>query len=52
MVREKEKIMREYSNDIKLRENEIEGMRISYSEELSKKDRERLQLKSRLEDAL
>ena len=30
MLREKEKVMREYSNDIRLREGEIESMRIYF----------------------
>lgn len=51
MLREKEKVMREYSNDIRLREGEIESMRISYQEELSKKERDKQHIKTRLEEA-
>lgn len=51
MLREKEKVMREYSSDIRLREGEIESMRISYQEELSKKERDKQHIKARLEEA-
>ena len=41
MLKEKEKLMREYNNDLKLRENEMESMKIAFDEELAKKEREK-----------
>ena len=43
--------MRDYANDIRLRESEMESMRIAFNEDLAKKEREKTQLKHRLEEA-
>jgi hypothetical protein len=43
--------MRDYANDIRLRESEMESMRIAFNEDLAKKEREKIQLKHRLEEA-
>jgi hypothetical protein len=43
--------MWDYANDIRLRESEMESMRITFDEDLARKDRERSQLKYRLEEA-
>lgn len=50
MLKEKERLMREYSNDIRLREGEIESMRITYEEELAKKEREKAHLKTKYDE--
>jgi DNA anti-recombination protein RmuC len=43
--------MRDYANDIRLRESEMESVRIAFNEDLAKKEREKTQLKHRLEEA-
>ena len=43
--------MRDYANDLRLRETEMESMRISYNEDISKKEREKTSLRQRLEEA-
>ena len=43
--------MRDYANDIRLRESEMESMRIAFNEDMAKKEREKTQLKHRLEEA-
>lgn len=51
LLKEKERLMRDYANDIRLRESEMESMRIAFNEDLAKKEREKTQLKHRLEEA-
>lgn len=41
LLKEKERLMRDYANDIRLRESEMESMRITFDEDLARKDRER-----------
>ena len=50
MLKEKEKLMREYNNDLKLRDNEMESMKISFNEEIAKKEKEKLNFKTKIED--
>ena len=42
--------MRDYNEDLKLRETVMEEMRLQHSEELAKKDKEKNHLKSKLDD--
>ena len=51
LLKEKERLMRDYANDIRMRESEMESMRIAFNEDLAKKEREKTQLKHRLEEA-
>lgn len=42
--------MKEYNNDLNMRDNEMESMRISFDEEVSKKEKEKQNLRHKLED--
>lgn len=50
MLRDKEKLVREYHEDLKMRDTEVESMKIRYEDELKKKERERTDLKFQLEN--
>jgi hypothetical protein len=50
LLKEKERFMRDYASDIRLRESEMEAMRITFDEDLAKKDREKASMKVKLDD--
>lgn len=51
LLKEKERVMKDYANDIRMRESEIETMRITFNEDLAKKEREKALIRAKYEEA-
>lgn len=52
MLKEKEKLMREYGNEIRARETEMDSIRIRCEEDIARKERENQKVKKRYEETV
>ena len=51
LLKEKERLMRDFASDLRLRETELESLRLAFNEDLATKEREKSSLKLKLEEA-